>query len=100
MHFPDKIRKNHTDIPLTKPFPELYRGHHYNTGGLLVATLYRVWESGSTENATRYLGCGMNCVYMRLYELESRVGCPVFVRFARPFTLTSKGEELIRRYLE
>jgi len=97
---PDKVRKNHTDINLLKPFGELSGGRNSISAALLVATLHRVWELGGVLNAVKIMGLTHNSIYNRLHVLESRLKHPVFVRFLRPFTLTEQGEKLVREYLD
>ena len=97
---PDIIRKNHTDIILTKPFTELQRGKNTTAPSVLVATLYRVYKSRGVLNAVRFMGLSHNAIYRRLRDLERRVGCPVFVRFQKRFVLTEYGKKLVREYLD
>jgi len=63
-----------------------------------VAWLAFCHKYGSINNARRFIGLSQNGGYYRLWELERRIGNPVFVRLARPFTLTGNGKELVKRY--
>ncbi len=98
---PSTIRKGHINVMLHDPFPELHTGgNHPNSPTDLVAWLHLVWKHGSVRNAVRYtkIFIGWGEGYCKVYRLEKQLGEKVFIRNARPFTLTSGGENLIRRY--
>lgn len=95
---PDKIRKHHVNISLKDSFSELYKNAWSIPAVELVAWLAMCYRYGSIDKARRFIGLSQNGGYYRLYELEKRLGYPVWCRQQRPFKLTDKGKELVNRY--
>jgi DNA-binding transcriptional LysR family regulator len=69
--------------------------HNHLPAYYLVETLAIIRNAGSVEKASLATGVPIQTVKERLWSLEERVGEKVFIRNARPFTLTEEGEKLL-----
>jgi LysR family transcriptional regulator, regulator for metE and metH len=75
------------------PDPERHRPLHLDLRHLrLVAA---VAESGGQTRAARRLNLTQSALSHQLRELESRIGCPLFIRASRRMVLTAIGERIL-----